>query len=213
MTYSASHSLSAVVQLLRTGGKEALIRRHVSEDQFAQFEKVVGDAVAARTTMAYVIFLIVLFNLPEGHSSEDKAWSERLARVKAARRHAAALWELVDDDMAPALVLGSAPGYEDVDMAIARLEEMKGSLRQLATALNQTATFVRVSPGRPRQRRTSEMWLLKSCRKLLLEAGLRDGTADRSRMVSAIRICWEVAGLEGDVRDLLRDLRKERGGQ
>ena len=90
-----------------------------------------------------------------------------------------------------------------------RMAAIKESLSWLRVNVN---LAVEKSPPVHRGRSlelTPKLMLIVSLIACLKEAGIPMGTGERSKMVRAVRTCWDAAGFEGDPRDLLRSMEKK----
>lgn len=135
-------------------------------------------------------------------------------RLQAAAKHAKSLAELLDDQVAEWIVIGSStdPRVESqaalaVHCSHTREEVAKlaGTLQRLVLNLEAAAAVVRVRRGRRVRlspRNVATLWLINE----LIELGIENADGDGARMVRAVRLCWGTAGFEGDPRDFMRSV-------
>lgn len=141
--------------------------------------------------------------------------AERLKKMRSAAAHISALTPLLDQRMAW-LVAVAMPGLSDgpevADSTEVRLANVVASLESLLTDINRAAAQIKPKKGR-QLRLTPSVVLLVSLIGNLKDLGVKFSVAENSKMVRAVRLCWEAAGLEGDPRDQMRTLHaRQKGG-
>jgi hypothetical protein len=138
--------------------------------------------------------------------------AERLKKMRSVVKHISALIPLLDPRTAW-LVAVAAPrfseGPEVADAAEARLSGLVQSLASLRTDIEHAAASIKPRKGRPLLP-TPLVMLLVSLVGHLEELGVAFSDAENSKMVRAVRLFWQAAGLDGDPRDSIRTLKARR---
>lgn len=136
----------------------------------------------------------------------------RLARLRSAVGLISDLVPLLDTELAW-LVASQTNGFtEGPDVAVAveaKVLEVARSLVVLRGDIERAAQAIKPKKGRP-LRPTPPLLLLISLTSRLEEIGLKFSAAENSKMVRAVRLFWQAAGLEGDPRDQIRTLLAKR---
>lgn len=141
--------------------------------------------------------------------------AEMLKKMRSAAGHLSALIPLLDRRMAWLVAVGT-PGFSDgpevAESADARLSDVVESLVSLKSDIDRSAA--QLAPKKGRQLRpTPKVLLLISLVASLKELGVKFSDAENSKMVRAVRLFWQAAGLEGDPRDQIRTLKsRQKGG-
>lgn len=145
---------------------------------------------------------------------EPEADAERLRKMQSASSHISALIPLLDRRMAWLLAVVSPGFHEGPEVAAsteARLTDVAQSLEALRTDIDRAVASIKPRKGRP-LRPTPSVMLLVSLIGSLKGLGVVFSDAENSKMVRALRLFWQAAGLEGDPRDLIRTLKARRAG-
>lgn len=146
---------------------------------------------------------------------ESRTDAKQLKQLKAVLGHIDALMPFLNDRLAWVTACASPEILEGPEIAT-EYEHRIGAIKESLTWLrsNVNTAKVKIPPikaGRSLEL-TPKLMLLVSLLAHLKEAGIPMGTGERSKMVRAVRTCWDAAGFEGDPRDLLRSMEK-RGAQ
>lgn len=140
--------------------------------------------------------------------------AERIKKMRSASEHIAALLPLLDRRMAWLLAV-QTPGFDDgpdvAHQAEARLAGVAQSLADLRSDIERAAVAIKPRKGR-QLRPTPPVMLLVSLVGSLEELGVPFSDAENSKMVRAVRLFWQAAGLDGDPRDQIRSLKTRREG-
>jgi hypothetical protein len=132
-------------------------------------------------------------------------------RLADARRYMVELLPLLDNRLAWRTAInrpGFLDGPEVAEANEQRVETLKASIGELLDDLDATLKNL---PPVARGASVQLTPLLLSTLSLtndLEEAGVKRSSAESSKMIRALRICWEAAGLTGDPRDSLRMLER-----
>lgn len=140
--------------------------------------------------------------------------ADRLKKMRAAVGHIEALLPLLDRRMAWLLALQSPSIYSGPEVAESteeRLSEVAQALTSLRVDIERAAAAIQPRKGRP-LRPTPLIVLLVSLVGSLEGLGVPFSDAENSKMVRAVRLFWQAAGLDGEPRDQLRTLRARRAG-
>lgn len=140
--------------------------------------------------------------------------AERVRKMRSAVEHIDALLPLLDRRMAWLIAL-QTPGFSDgpevAHQIEARLDGLGQSLTALRLDIERAAVAIKPKKGRP-LRPTPPVVLLVSLTGRLEELGVPFSDAENSKMVRAVRLFWQAAGLDGDPRDHVRSLKARRKG-
>lgn len=140
--------------------------------------------------------------------------AERVKKMRSAVEHIDALLPLLDRRMAW-LIAVQTPGFDDgpevAHQTEDRLDGLGQSLAALRLDIERAAVAIKPKKGRP-LRPTPPLMLLVSLTGSLEELGVPFSDAENSKMVRAVRLFWQAAGLDGDPRDHIRSLKTRREG-
>lgn len=143
-----------------------------------------------------------------------EADAERLKKMRSAVDHISALIPLLDRRMAW-LVAVQTPGFdhgpEVAEATERRLAGVVQSLQSLRGDIERAAVAIKPRKGRP-LRLTPPVMLLVSLICSLEDLGVPFSDAENSKMVRAVRLFWQAAGLDGEPRDHIRSLKTRRAG-
>lgn len=138
--------------------------------------------------------------------------AERVKKLRSAAKHIAALVPLLDQRMAW-LVAVQTPGFRDgpkvSNRTERRLARLVHSLASLQADIERAAVANKPRKGRPLRPAPTVLHLVQLIANLK-DVGVPFSAAENSKMVRAVRLCWEAAGLDGDPRDLIRSLKTKK---
>ena len=146
----------------------------------------------------------------ESHRKTD---AQRLTDLRLTLDHIEGLIPLLDDRLSWVTACdmpGMFDGPEVAEENEVRIAALKASLVVLR---EDVALTIKKLPPVARGRKlelTPRVMLTIRLISRLKEAGLPTGTGERSKMVRAVRVCWDAIGFDGDPRDLMRSLEKRR---
>ncbi len=184
-------------------------------DELGELVAIIGNERETRRLLFVWTNMAALFSdeaedFFTGPDPETNA--EALARMRAAMDHISALAELLDRRMAW-LVSVKSPGFhEGTEVAEAtegRLADIVATLQSLRADIHRATEAIQVRNGR-QLRPTPPLMLLLTLTSNLQELGVPFSAGENSKMVRAVRLFWQAAGLDGDPRDTLRTLGKRR---
>lgn len=183
-------------------------------EQVAALGKLVRDDAEAERMLLH--FAGIAGEYPDVRSDEFMAPRERgrthgarLKQMKTALKHLDALLPLLDDRLAW-MISCYLPGMEDgPEVSIEtekRIADLCGALRATRADMANAIAKLPVAKRGHAMELNPRLMLTLSLIGWLKEAGIPWAIGERSRMVQAIRVCWDVADIEGDPIDLLRTL-------
>lgn len=188
-------------------------------ESLKELTPLIGDAEAARGILLSFLAMAEIYgDMPRGTFTAKDGLTEgiRKTRLTATNSHLKALVPLLDDRLAwvtACYMPGFSDGPEIAEQNELRIREiqtqLKGLLADLTHALDRLPA---VKSGR-QFRATPYVMLMISLVAGLKEAGVKFSSAENSKLVRAVRICWSAAGFEGDPRDLVRTLAGRGGGK
>lgn len=140
--------------------------------------------------------------------------AEQIKKMKAAVVHIEGLIPLLDRRMAWLLAV-QTPGFkEGPDVAQQTEDRLAGLVQSLAALqleIERAAGAIKPRKGR-QLRLTPHLMILVSLIGSLKKLGVPFSDAENSKMVRAVRLFWQAAGLDGDPRDQIRSLKARMKG-
>lgn len=189
---------------------------NVSKEHSEELAQLLGDESAAKCILLNWSAMAAIYGdaVPGWFTGNvKKTAAERLDGLRVALSHIDGLIPLLDDRFAWVIACsmpGMSDGPEVAEENELRIAALKVSLVVLREDLTRT---IKNSPPVARGRTlelTPRVMLIINLISQLKEAGLPMGTGERSKMVRAVRVCWDAVGFDGDPRDLMRSLEKRR---
>lgn len=190
----------------------------VSDEYLKELGTILGSVDTAHKILVPWLGMVQVYGDAPKNSftgGESRTDAKQLKQLTAVLGHIDALMPFLNDRLAWVTACASPEILEDPEIATEyehRIGAIKESLDWLRSNVN--TAKVKIPPikaGRSLEL-TSKLMLLLSLVANLKEAEIPMGTGERSKMVRAVRICWDAAEFEDDPRDLLRSLEK-RGAQ
>lgn len=185
--------------------------------ELAELAAIIGDERETRRLLFVWTGMAQAFAGESGEfftGPDPETDADRLKKMRSAVGHIEALLPLLDRRMAWLLALQSPSfdcGPEVAESTEERLSDLAQSLASLRIDIESAATAIQPRKGRP-LRATPPIVLLVSLVGGLEELGVPFSDAENSKMVRAVRLFWQAAGLDGEPRDQLRTLRARRAG-